>query len=333
MAITIKDVAKDTGLAISTISKYMNGGNVRPENQAIIEEAIMRLGYSPNHLARGLRTSRSYTYGFLLPTMEGGNSGRLVSCMEQETRKRNCFLTICCHQNSVELAKEYIEFLVEKGVDGIIVSPVKTEENYLVAAQEAGIPLVILEDIYGKETFDVVQVDCATSSYEIVESLIKKGHKKIAILKGTEGMTTAKERLNGYLRVMEDYGIPVNDAYLIDGDYDYHSGYEGVKKLWKLQEKPTALFVTNYHMCIGALVAVKHLNIQVPRELSIVSFDDMDLSALADFKITTVRQPMEEITHQACNIIEKRVQGDYSHFPEKKRIKAKVIYRDFNQEV
>ena len=330
MAVTIKDVAKDTNLAISTISKYMNGGNVRPENRKLIEESIMRLGYSPNHLARGLRTSRSYTYGFLLPSLEGGNSGRLVSCMEQETRKRNCFLTICCHQNSSELAKEYIEFLVEKGVDGIVVGPVKTEENYLQAAQEAGIPLVILEDVYNDEKYDIIQVDCATSSYEIVESLIKKGHKKIAIIKGTEGMTTAKERLNGYLRVMEDYGIPVEQEYLIEGDYDYRSGYEGVKKIWALKERPTALFVTNYHMSIGALVAAKHLNIQVPEELSIVSFDDMDLSALADFKITTVRQPMEEIMHEACALIEKRSQGDYENFPEKKRIKAKVIYRDFH---
>ena len=308
----------------------MNGGNVRPENQAIIEEAIMRTGYSPNHLAGASYLQKLYLR--ISPSNHGRwNYWRLVCCMERRRGRETAFLPFVVIRIG-KVGKRIYRIMVEKGVDGIIVSPVKTEENYLVAAQEAGIPLVILEDIYGKETFDVVQVDCATSSYEIVESLIKKGHKKIAILKGTEGMTTAKERLNGYLRVMKGV-IPVNDAYLIDGDYDYHSGYEGVKKLWKYQEKPTALFVTNYHMCIGALVAVKHLNIQVPRELSIVSFDDMDLSALADFKITTVRQPMEEITHQACNIIEKRVQGDYSHFPEKKRIKAKVIYRDFNQEV
>ncbi|MDO4272193.1 MAG: LacI family DNA-binding transcriptional regulator [Eubacteriales bacterium] len=328
MPVTIKDVAKDTKLAVSTISKYMNGGNVRPENKLIIEEAVQRLGYRPNHLARGLRNSRSYIIGLLIPSLIGAHSGKMVAALEAQMRKSDCFLTICCYQDSVELAKEYVDFLVEKGVDGIIVSPIQTKENYLKSANDAGIPVVILEDTYGNEKCDVVQVDCASASYELVECLIKKGHKRIAIIKGIEGMTTSRERLNGYLRVMEDYELPVNEEYLISGAYDYQSGYEGVQKLWQLENKPTALFITNYHMSVGALVAVRHLNIQIPEELSIVVFDDMELSTITNCRMTAVRQPMEEIMEQACEFIERRLSGDFRNYPEKKRIKAKIIYRN-----
>lgn len=328
MAVTIKDVARDTKLAVSTISKYMNGGNVLPENRIIIEEAVRRLGYRPNQLARGLRNSRSYIIGLLIPSLIGAHSGKMVASLEAEMLRRNCFLTICCYQDSVELAKEYVDFLVEKGVDGIIVSPIQTKENYLKTATDAGVPVVILEDTYGIEKCDVVQVDCASASYELVESLIKKGHKRIAIIKGIEGMTTSRERLNGYLRVMEDYELPVNEEYLISGAYDYQSGYEGVQKLMALENKPTALFITNYHMSVGALVAVKHLDIRIPDELSIVVFDDMELSTITNCRMTAVRQPMEEIMEQACEFIERRISGDYRGYPEKKRIKAKIIYRN-----
>lgn len=327
MPVTIKDVAKDTKLAVSTISKYMNGGNVRPENKVVIEEAVKRLGYRPNHLARGLRNSRSYIIGLLIPSLIGAHSGKMVAALEAQMRKTDCFLTICCYQDSVELAKEYVDFLVEKGVDGIIVSPIQTKENYLKSANDARIPVVILEDTYGIENCDVVQVDCASASYELVECLIKKGHKHIAIIKGIEGMTTSRERLNGYLRVMEDYELPINQEYLISGAYDYQSGYEGVQKLWRLEKKPTALFITNYHMSVGAMVAVRHLNIHIPEDLSIVAFDDMELSTITNCRITAVRQPMDEIMEQACEFIERRLNGDFRSYPDKKRIKAQIIYR------
>ncbi len=328
MTVTIKDVAKEAKLAVSTISKYMNGGKVRPKNEQIIKEVVERLGYRPNNFARGLRNSRSYTIALLTPNMEGEHSARMISSLEDQVKKMGCFLNICCYQDSIEHIKSYVEYLTEKNVDGIIVSPIKTTEDYLEPARRAGIPIVILEDTYGIENCDVLQVDCASASYQIVEHLIQQGHRKIAVIKGTEGMTTSRERLNGYLRVMEDYGYPVKEEFLIDGDYDYRSGYEGVMKLWQLGERPTALFVTNYHMSVGALVAINRLHIRVPEELSVVVFDDMTLSTIVRPRLTAVHQPLEELMEKACELIEKRMNGDFEGFPGKWRLKARIAYRD-----
>ncbi|MDO5423831.1 MAG: LacI family DNA-binding transcriptional regulator [Eubacteriales bacterium] len=328
MAVTIKDVARETNLAVSTISKYMNGGKVRAQNQKLIEEAVERLGYQPNNLARGLRNSRTYTIGFLMQKLEGSHSAKLVECLEKKVQEMGCFLTIYCHRESAELARGYVEFLTEKMVDGIIVSPVCTTEDYLKPARDAGIPYIILEDTNGVTDADVVQVDCASASYQIVEHLIEQGHRRIAIIQGMEGTTTSRERLNGYLRVMEDYELPVNPEYLVKGMYDYQSGYEGIQKLWGLKQRPTAVFVTNYHMSIGALVAINRLGIRVPQELSVAAFDDLELSSLVQPHMTAVRQPLEGMMEEACRLLAKRMDGDFEGFPEKKRLKAEVICRD-----
>lgn len=328
MAVTIKDVARETNLAVSTISKYMNGGKVKATNQKLIGEAIDRLGYRPNNLARGLRNSRSYIIGLLVPFLEGSYSAKMVTLLEQKVQEMGCFLTIYCHRNSPELARNYVEFLVKKMVDGLIVLQIDTNEDYLKAAKDAHIPIVILEDSYGQKDLDVIQVDCASAAYQLIENLVQNGHEKIAIIKGSEGSITSRERLNGYLRVLEDYEMTVYPEYIIDGNYDFDSGYQGIRHLWALPERPTAVFVTNYHTSLGALVAINHLGIQVPEELSIVAFDDMELFSIVQPHLTAVRQPFEQLMAEACKVLDRRMKEDFEGFPAKKRLKAEVIYRD-----
>lgn len=139
---------------------------------------------------------------------------------------------------------------------------------------------------------------------------------------------TSRERLRGYLRVMEDYGCPIRKEYMIQGDFSYKSGYEGIRRLWELEKKPTAVFVSNYDMCLGAMAAVYNLNIRVPEELSVVSFDDFELSVMVRPRLTTVRQPLEQMADTAVDLLYRRMQGDYSDFPRKIRLKPECVCRD-----
>ena len=328
MSVTIKDVARETGLASGTISKYLNGGSVRPENRRCIEEAIERLGYRPNMLARGLRSSRNYRIAFLLANLEGAHSAKLVAALEEQVRKMGCLLTIYCHRESPKIARDYILIMIEQSIDGLVVIPVYGDNSYLEEVKKAGIPTVILEDTYGIRTIDVVQTDCASVSYQIVEELIQNGHQKIGIICGSRYSTTAKERLNGYLRVMEDYEIPLRKEYLIEGNYDYASGYEGIHTIWQLPDPPTAVFITNSHMSVGALTALNQMKIRVPDDLSLAAFDDMELCSIVRPGLTAVRQPLKEMMKAACDILEKRIHGDYSDFPARVRLKATIVNRD-----
>lgn len=328
MAVTIKDVAKETNLAISTISKYMNGGSVREENRERIEAAIQKLGYFPNHTARGLRTARTYRVGLMAGTINSPHTAAMISEIEKKLRTLGYSLIFTSHDENKEQAEEYINYMVEKGVDGIILIPVGGEADYLKSTGEQHIPVVIVEESGGNVETDCIRVDCAGGTYQIVEELVRAGHKDIAIITGPKYKLTARERLRGYLRVMEDYEYPVKQEYLIRGDFQYKSGYDGIMKLWQLKERPSAVFVSNYDMCLGAMAAIHDLGIKVPQELSVVAFDDFELSVMVRPKLTTVRQPLVELANVACDLLCRRMNNDYSDFPRKIRLKPECMYRN-----
>ncbi len=230
MGVTIKDVARETNLAISTISKYMNGGKVRKKNEEIIENAIRKLNYSPNSTARGLRTSKTYRVGLMMGTGNSPHTAKILNEIERNLRVQGYSLLFLSHEDNMERIKKYVDYMVDHGVDGIIVTSYGKKSDYLQRAREMKIPVVALEECYTKVDTDCVQVNCAGGAYEMVEYLIAVGHREIAVINGPEDYKlTARERKRGYLRVMEDYEIPVKPEYLIAGDYGYKSGYEGIK--------------------------------------------------------------------------------------------------------
>ncbi len=328
MGITIKDVAKDTKLAMSTISKYMNGGNVRPKNRIIIEEAIERLGYQPNQFARSLRTSKTYTVGILLPALSDPFSVKIVNVIEQKLMKNGYLPLLCCHRNKYENVVEAVSFLLDKGVDGIILDPAPTEKDYIKPIVDAKIPLVVIDSALDNYSLDYVMVNNTKGVYEAVEDLVLKGHKKIAIFTGMKGLSTSDERLKGYIRVLEDYNLKMNKKYIVDGDYSYEGGYNAIRQIWSMNDRPTAVFVCNYQMCLGAVKASHDLNIIIPEELSLATFDDMDISIVTNPKLTSVGQPLDEIGKAASKLILKRMNGDNTDFPKFIRLKTTLVSRE-----
>ncbi|MDO5423086.1 MAG: LacI family DNA-binding transcriptional regulator [Eubacteriales bacterium] len=328
MAVTIKDVAREAGVAISTVSRYINGAPVKPENEKAIEAAIKQLKFSPNRSARGLKNLRTYTVGVVMQQVDTVYSAKLAVSIEKYLNAMGCAMVLCCHEGSVESAREYVEFLTEQMVDGILLCSVPLEEDFLGAAVEAGIPIVGLEDRIEDCRMDVVRVDGVTSSYELVEGMVRKGHRKIAIINGAKRWTAARERLRGYLRVLEDYEIPVREEWILDGDFREASGYEGMKRLWEQEERPTAVFAANYYICVGVMRAVQELRIRVPEELSVVSFDDHILSVMVEPKLTAVEQPLEQVAAEACRLLQERIEKKETGKPRTVRLKARVIPRD-----
>ncbi|MCI6004654.1 MAG: LacI family DNA-binding transcriptional regulator [Blautia sp.] len=329
MGVTIKDVAKEADVAISTVSKYLNGGSVRRENKKAIEKAIRKLNYSPNSVARGLRTSRTYRVGLVTGSGDNPHMAALLDEIERQLWKEGYSLiylnTECCDEAAV---REYVNFIAETGVDGIIVTASGNSGDCLQRARDYEIPVVVMEECYTDVPTDCIQVDCAGGSYQAVEYLVNAGHRKIAAVCGPEKQMTAAERRRGYLRVMEDYGLPVSRENMPDGCFKYEGGYESIKKIWELPDRPTAVFITNYQMCMGAMEAVFELGIRVPEELSIVTFDDFELSVMVRPKLTAVRQPLKELSDEVCRTLIRRINGDYDDFPRKVRLKPSFIERD-----
>ena len=159
MAVTIKDVAKETNLAISTISKYMNGGTVRAENRELIEAAIQKLGYLPNRSARGLRTSKAYMIGLITGRVSSPHTAAIISEIEKKFRLLGYSVTFATHEENGIQAKDYVDYMVERGVDGVISTPIGSGRDYLKSAVEKNIPVLLLEEHWGDIRTDCVPPD------------------------------------------------------------------------------------------------------------------------------------------------------------------------------
>ena len=322
---TIKDVAKYTSLSIATISKYINGGNVLDENKIKIKEAIKILDYKVNVMARGLKTNKTMTIGILIPSFVNQFFMEIVSNIENILLKNGYSALICDYREDVELEKLKLEFLLGKSVDGLILMPSGEDDEIIKEVSKKDIPVVIIDRALKEVICDTVLVDNMNASYDAVEQLITRGHRKIAIITGPQNIYTASERLKGYIRVHEDYSIPIDENLVKYGDYKMSGGYDHLKELLEMQNPPTAVFVTNYEMTLGAIMAINEINIVIPDQLSIIGFDSLELTKIVKPSLSLVVQPLKLIGETAGEIIIKRLKGDFISFPEMHRLKTKLI--------
>ncbi|WP_273325644.1 LacI family DNA-binding transcriptional regulator [Vallitalea guaymasensis] len=325
---TIKDVAKYTGLSIATISKYINGGNVLDENKKIIQEAIEVLDYKRNEMARGLKTNKTMTIGVLLPSLENIFFTSIVSIIEGILQEKGYGTIICDFKEDKELEHTKLEFLINKHVDGIIMVSYSGEKKHIQSLLDKKIPVILLDRMIKGLDCDIVIADNLNASYQAVEELIMRKHKRIGIICGPENTYTADERRKGYIRVHEDYNVDIDEELIKNADYTVVSGYKALIDLWNMDKRPSAVLVTNYEMTIGAIMAVNDLNITIPNQLSLIGFDNIQMARIVRPPLSIVEQPMKEIGETAANLMLKRLSDDYSDFPSTYRLKTKVHIKE-----
>lgn len=328
MSVTIKDVAKETGLAISTISKYLNGGTVREENRKKIVTAIQQLNYVINPSARQLRSARTYKIGILIGAAENPYTASLLGEIEKKLREQGYAIIFAGQNLTPDGVLSFANFLLTQGVDGMIVWPTFVGLQSMALLRKKNVPVVMLEENWEKSPFDCAQVDCSRGTYEMADYLIQCKHEKIAMIAGPEGRTAASERLNGYLRAMTDYCLPIRPGMVIHTDFSFHSGYKAMKKLWNLKERPTAVMTANYDLTQGAMSAIAEEGISIPDELSLIAYDDFELSRMVRPKLTAFRQPVTLLADAACQLLLDQITKGIPSKRRVIRIQGKIQYRD-----
>ena len=318
MAATIKDIARETGLSLATISKYINGGNLREKNRVAIERAIKKLDYRVNEYARGLKSKKSRTVGMVLPELSNLFNMKIVSVIERILQEQGYSIIICDSQNNLEQEARSVEFLLSKQVDGIINIPMGNSSSHLAPAVEHQIPILLLDRPLDKlnDVVSCVLIDNQRAARMAVRLLLDAGHRSIGVVVGPAGVYTAEMRLKGYREALEEYGIPFEERLVARASLTVEGGYRQMRRLLKESKDMTAVFVTNYEMTLGALIALNKEGVQIPQELSIVGFDNiMDLSRVFRPSLTIVSQPMEQIGIQAARLMLERLSGDASAAP------------------
>ena len=303
MAATIRDIRDRTGLSLATISKYLNGGNVLPENRKAIAKAIEELHYEVNEVARGLATRRTKTIGVLIHSFENVFAGTIISNIENILRQHGYGTIVCDCQGDKNLEAEELLFLLGKRVDGIITIPLSGDSAYLKPAFERNIPVVLIDRAFSDREMDCVLVDNVSAARQAVQVLLENGHRRVAIVCGDETEFTARERLKGYEQALAEYQIPPNPALIKRGKLTVEHGYLSMKELLEMEDRPTAVFMSNYEITLGGIVAVNELSVAFPDEISLIGFDNFLLSKVVNPPLWMVSQPMEKIAITAARLM------------------------------
>ncbi|MCL2284869.1 MAG: LacI family transcriptional regulator [Firmicutes bacterium] len=301
---TIKDVAKRSGLGLATVSKYINGGNVKEENKLAIENAINEVGFEVNEIARGLRTKRSRTIGVVIPELNNFFITTILSYINDILRSRGYSMIVSDCRSNTEFENHAINVMLSKQVDGIINMPVSSNEAHLIPAIESKIPIVLIDRLVNgfMDETNAVLVNNVKASVSATNLLIEAGHRDIGIILGPNDVFTATTRLKGFKQALDESNIPFQDRLVEYGNYTTQGGYESTIRLIE-NEKPTALFVTNYDMMIGSVLALNDMGLTIPKDISFVGFDNWELATVVKPKLTVVAQPLEEIAHTAAEIL------------------------------
>lgn len=321
--ITIKDIARQAECASSTVSKLLNGGNVREPQRSRILKIIEDHGYTPNAIAKGLRTKQSYTVGVLFPEFNNFFAMNIMTMLETELSARGYSALVCSSENSVEIEKKKLRFLLDKQVDGIILIPCNKNGKHIAETVRDDVPVVLMDRLCQDYDADAVLLNNREISRQVTAMLLQE-HEKVAIISAQE-THTGRLRCRGYTDAHEEQGKPVCHAYIRDGGFTVDGGYLGMKDLWAQEEKPEALFVTNYEMTIGAIMAINELNIRVPEELKVVGFDYVGLARAINHDLSIVEQPMQEMAAVAASQLFKRMNELYTQEPQHYVLDAKIV--------
>ncbi|MBQ8007472.1 MAG: LacI family DNA-binding transcriptional regulator [Lachnospiraceae bacterium] len=308
MPATIVDIKEKTGLSLATISKYLNGGNVLPENKVKIEAAIKELHYEVNELARGLVTNKTNTVGILVFSIESPFTGMILHHVGEALRKKGYGMLIVDSCDDEQIEARNVKYLISKKVDGIIVLPVASRGDFLSPAKNAKIPIVLLDRSLSDIQYDCVRIDNRKSTYNAMKELINRNHKKIAVI-ASEREYTGRERFNGFMEAMRDAGLEVPADYQIRGTHSIATGYNGMKKLMALKDRPTGVFMSNYEITLGAMLSMNEAGFRCPDDISLLGFDDQLFFHLLQPQVYMVEQPMKALGERAVELLIGRMNG------------------------
>ncbi|MBM7096409.1 MULTISPECIES: catabolite control protein A [Alteribacter] len=307
MNITIYDVAREAGVSMATVSRVVNGNpNVKPTTRKRVLEAIERLGYRPNAVARGLASKKTTTVGVIIPDISSIFFAELARGIEDIATMYKYNIILCNSDQNKEKEIHLVNTLLEKQVDGLIFMGGEITEEHAQQFKQSPVPVVLSATVDKDREFPSVNIDYEQGVYDAVKDFIDKGHERIAMLSGTlEDPINGYQKFAGYKRALSDAGLELNDDYVVIGDYTYDSGLEAMDSLTSLEDKPTAIFASTDEMALGVIHGAQDKGYKVPEDFEVIGFDNTRLASMVRPTLTSVVQPMYDIGAVSMRLLTK----------------------------
>ncbi|URI15626.1 LacI family DNA-binding transcriptional regulator [Brevundimonas albigilva] len=301
---TIDDVARHAGVSPMTVSRVINGErNVRDATRLRVTEAIRELGYAPNQAARSLASAQTLKIGLLYSNPSAAYlSEFLLGGLDQCSRAGAQLVVEKCEPEAGETVA--IERMLTAGVDGVLLPPPLCDSALVVDRLEAaGLPAVAVASGEPMPSVSAIRIDDEAAAEAMTRHLIGLGHRRIAFVRGHPNQTASGLRFKGYAQALKAHGIEVDDRLVAQGYFTYHSGLDAADQLLTLRRRPTALFASNDDMAAAAIAVAHRQGLDVPRDLTIVGFDDTALASTVWPPLTTIRQPVAEMSREAVSVL------------------------------
>ena len=310
MGATIKDIARETGLGLATISSYLNGGNVREKNRVKIEAAIEKLHFEVNETARGLKTNKTKIIGIVIPELNNIFCAEIISEAEDILRQNGYATMLCDCRSDVHREAEAVEFLMHKRVDGLLIMPTGEYSEKLSLFAEQKKPVVLIDRKVRGINCDCVLADNEGAAKEAVLRLVDAGHEKIGLIAGPQEIYTASARNWGFQKAMMEAELPLKDSLMVCGDYTIEGGARAMRQLHEKHPDMTAVLISNYEMTVGAMIEINESGIRVPDELSIIGFDNLEFAKACSPKLSIMTQPTRQMAMSAVRLLLDRLNGN-----------------------
>ncbi|MCG8454538.1 MAG: LacI family transcriptional regulator [Spirochaetales bacterium] len=323
---TIKDVASVAGVSIGTVSRYLNGLNIREANRVAVESAITNLRFRADRFARSMKTGKSQSIGLLVSGFDSFTTDVLAT-MVRIFQELGYALVTFHHDGNGELFDVAMGEMLDRNLDAIAMCGMQCDASMLQDLLSQEKPLVVFNNEIPGFDLERVLVNDEEASFSAVSYLLDMNHRAIGILTGDLETSTAQNRLNGYERAFQSRSIPIHDGLVHQGYWSVESGYLGTKALMENSQPPTALLTSSYKLGIGAMKALQELNLSIPHDVSLISFDDPSLFSITNPPITTVAQPSEAVGSHVASFLKDRITGVYSGPPREMRLDCRLILR------
>ena len=305
---TIYQVSELAGVSLATVSRVLNKNTrVSDKTRNKVEAAISELGYRPNSIAQSLASKSSNSVGILVSELHGPIWGHMMAGIESELRAAGKHVIITTGHSDEDKEKDGIEFLLSRNCDAIILHVEAVTDNYLIELSKGKVPVYLMSRYVDEMKESCISIDNCLGGYLATKAMLDKGHKNIAYITGPQYKSDSVNRLNGHKKALTEENITFDDNLLFIGDYKETGGSAGLKHLIDNKYSFSALVCANDEMASGAMKYAREHGYELPKDLSIIGFDNVMFANYLYPKLTTIDYPVNDMGKMAANLVLKNV--------------------------
>jgi LacI family transcriptional regulator len=301
-------VAREAGVSQSTVSRALRADpRVREETRQRVEDAARRLGYVPNSLASSLASRSTRTVGIVVSDLTNPFFPSLLAQVHDELQLMGYRVVLFAERTDIPSGQDALNRLLDRSIDGVLVTTATLRSPLADTLRVRGLPLVLLNRYIDGLDVDRVVSDNRGGALAGARHLLELGHRRLGVVRGPSNTSTSRDRMAGLEEALHAEGVALDAELVREGTYSHQSGYQHARDLLRLADPPTAILCGNDVVAFGAIDAARSLDARVPEDVSILGFDDVPMASWEVFRLTTVRQPLEDMATAAARMLAERI--------------------------